>query len=40
MLYDGEVFKNNRDEGGFGKVEEEKISKGIWSKSKEINYGL
>lgn len=29
MLYDGEAPKNNRDEGGFGKAEEEKISKGI-----------
>lgn len=29
MLYDKEAPKNGRGEGGFGKAEEERISKGI-----------
>ena len=29
MLYDKGAPKNGRGEGGFGKVEEERISKGI-----------
>lgn len=35
MLYDRDALKNSRGEGGFGKAEEERISKGIRSRRKK-----